>query len=107
LALSLKTPDQILQTLFFPARPTLANWLVTFSQVPLGLYVRNSIMAATFASLITLALTLPSTYAICRLNVASGLLSSLTLSTYVAPPPFSALVGQWFVERERPLNHET
>jgi multiple sugar transport system permease protein len=86
IALSLKTPDQILQTSFFPTKPTLANWLVTFAQVPLTLYVRNSLIVATFASLTTLALALPATYAICRLEVGRGLLHTLALSSYVAPP---------------------
>jgi ABC-type glycerol-3-phosphate transport system permease component len=42
IALSLKTPDQILQTLFFPAKPTLANWLVTFAQCRLRCTYRTA-----------------------------------------------------------------
>jgi multiple sugar transport system permease protein len=104
IALSLKTPDQILQTLFFPAKPTLANWLVTFAQVPLTLYVQNSFIVATFASLITLALTLPATYAICRLEVGCGLLPSLALSSYVAPPVV-ALIPLFFLAKWSGLIH--
>ena len=133
IALSLKTPDQILQTLLFPAKPTLANWLVTFAQVPLTLYVQNSFIVATFASLITLALssyvappvvaliplfflakwsglihTLPGLifcYALLSVPVAlwllTGFMGHSDLSGFGS---FSALVGKWFGERQRPLN---
>jgi multiple sugar transport system permease protein len=104
IALSLKTPDQILQTLFFPAKPTLANWLVTFAQVPLTLYVQNSFIVATLASLITLGLTLPATYAICRLEVGRGLLPSLALGSYVSPPVV-ALIPLFFLAKWSGLIH--
>src|SRR4030081_2752350 len=53
LALSLKTPDQVLEGLFLPTKPTLRNWVNIFQNIPLALYIGNSAVAAISGSRIT------------------------------------------------------
>lgn len=86
ISVSFKTPDQVLTGHFLPQAPTLANWVNTFTVIPLVRFLGNSLLVAVASSLLTLAIAFPATYAMVRLKVGGRFLPTFTLATYVAPP---------------------
>lgn len=90
-ATSFKTPDEVLSGTFFPSSWFAANWPDAFSLVPLATYLRNSVVVAFAAGLLTLVITVPLTYAVERLRMAQEWLPTLVLATYVAPPVVALL----------------
>ena len=103
LALSLKTPDQVLEGLFLPTKPTLRNWVNIFQNIPLALYIGNSAVAAISGSLITLVITIPAVYALSRIKIGR-LLSGLVLGSYIAPP-MVPLIPLFFLAKWSGLIH--
>src|ERR1700730_5753584 len=89
LALSLKTPDQVLEGLFLPTKPTLRNWVNIFQNIPLALYIGNSAVAAV--------------YALSRIKIGR-LLSGLVLGSYIAPP-MVPLIPLFFLAKWSGLIH--
>jgi ABC-type glycerol-3-phosphate transport system permease component len=77
LALSFKTPDQVLEGLFLPTKPTLRNWINIFQNVPLALYIANSAISAISGSLITLVITIPAVYALSRIRIGAFLVATV------------------------------
>lgn len=86
ISVSFKTPDQVLTGHFLPQAPTLANWVSTFTVIPLVRFLANSLLVAVASSLLTLTIAFPATYAMVRLKVGGRFLPAFTLATYVAPP---------------------
>ena len=86
LATSLKPRSEIALGTFWPAQPTTDNWIAAFQTLPLTAFIRNSILAAFFSALLTLALTVPATFAMVRLGVGRKFLPDFTVATYLAPP---------------------
>ncbi|MEY2606151.1 MAG: multiple sugar transport system permease protein [Verrucomicrobiota bacterium] len=103
LALSLKTPDQVLEGLFLPTKPTLRNWINIFQNVPLALYIGNSVVAAISGSLITLVITIPAVYAFSRIKIGR-FLPGLILGSYMAPP-MVPLIPLFFLAKWSGLIH--
>jgi multiple sugar transport system permease protein len=91
LATSFKTPDQVLAGGFFPLRPVLDNWPTAFEKVPLAMFLRNSVVAALAAGLLTLVITVPAVYAVEKLRIAHGWLPNFVLGVYLAPPVVALL----------------
>lgn len=102
LATSFKTPDQVLAGGFFPERPVLDNWSTAFEKVPLAMFLRNSVVAAMFAGLLTLIITVPAVYAVEKLRIARGWLPNFVLGVYLAPPVV-ALLPLFFMLRSAGL----
>jgi multiple sugar transport system permease protein len=78
-------------TLFF--KPTLDNFRTLFSTVPFFHYLGNSIIVASFSTLLGLALALPAAFAISWHRVSWP--ASLTLFTRMAPGTLFVL--PWFI----------
>ncbi|WP_421850414.1 carbohydrate ABC transporter permease [Oricola sp.] len=85
-ATSFKPRSDIALGTFWPTQPTMENWGTAFATVPLTYFIRNSIFAAVFSAMLTLALTVPATYAMVRLGVGRRFLPDFTVATYLAPP---------------------
>lgn len=104
LALSLKTPDQVLEGLFFPTKPTLRNWTTIWQNVPLALYIGDSTIAAISGSLITLVITIPGVYALSRIRIGQRFLPGIVLGSYIAPP-MVPLIPLFFLAKWSGLIH--
>jgi multiple sugar transport system permease protein len=68
---SLKTEAELVRKpiTWWPANPTLANYMQAFTDQPLGLYLLNSVVVATLATVASLAVSACAAYAIARLNL--------------------------------------
>ncbi|WP_331375417.1 carbohydrate ABC transporter permease [Sinorhizobium chiapasense] len=95
-AVSFKTKDDVLSGHFWPTVPTLANWPSAFEAANLAGFIFNSVMVSLSAGLLTIALALPSAYAVLRLKIGGKWLASVTLSSYMAPP-IVALIPLFFL----------
>jgi multiple sugar transport system permease protein len=104
LALSLKTPDQVLEGLFFPTKPTLRNWTAIWQNIPLALYIGDSTIAAIAGSLITLVITIPAVYALARIRIGQHFLPGIVLGSYIAPP-MVPLIPLFFLAKWSGLIH--
>ncbi|WVT76716.1 carbohydrate ABC transporter permease (plasmid) [Sinorhizobium chiapasense] len=96
LAVSLKTKDDVLNGHFWPTAPTLANWPAAFEAANVVGFIVNSVIVSLVAGSLTIALTLPSAYAMLRLKIGGRWLSDVTLSSYMAPP-IVALIPLFFL----------
>lgn len=86
ISVSFKTKDDALSGDFFPTTPILDNWPGAFAATPLATFIANSVITSVFAGLLTIAITLPASYATLRLGVGQKWLPQATLSSYMAPP---------------------
>jgi multiple sugar transport system permease protein len=102
-ALSFKTPDQVLEGLFLPTKPTLRNWINIFQNIPLALYIANSAISAISGSLITLVITIPAVYALSRIRIGA-FLPGIILGSYMAPP-MVPLIPLFFLAKWSGLIH--
>jgi len=86
LSVSFKRKDDVLSGNFLPTDPTLANWPAAFESTSLTIFIFNSVLISVFAGLVTIAITLPASYAMIRLGIGKKALPQVTLASYVAPP---------------------
>ena len=86
LSVSFKRKDDVLSGNFLPTDPTLANWPAAFESTSLTTFIFNSVVISVFAGLVTIAITLPASYAMIRLGIGKKALPQVTLASYVAPP---------------------
>lgn len=91
LATSFKAPDDVMLGRFLPTDPVLSNWPTAFEEVPLALFLRNSLVIAGTSALLTLLIAVPATYGMEKLGFGGKLLPTFTLATYVAPPVVALL----------------
>lgn len=103
-SVSFKTPDDVLSGRFLPTDPTLANWPAAFGATDLGRFIFNSVVASLASALVTMAIAVPATYAMVRLDVGGRVLPTFTLATYMAPPVV-ALIPLFFLLRQIGLLH--
>ena len=99
-----ESPDQVLEGLFFPTKPTLRNWTTIFQNVPLALYIGDSSIAAISGSLITLVITIPAVYALSRIRIGQRFLPGIVLGSYIAPP-MVPLIPLFFLAKWSGLIH--
>ncbi|WP_081159136.1 carbohydrate ABC transporter permease [Ensifer aridi] len=83
---SFKTRDDVLSGHFWPTVPILANWPGAFEAADIARFILNSVTVSVLAALLTIALALPSSYAVLRLKIGGKWLADVTLSSYMAPP---------------------
>ncbi|WP_373414705.1 carbohydrate ABC transporter permease [Ensifer aridi] len=95
-AVSFKTRDDVLSGHFWPTVPTLANWPGAFEAADIARFILNSVTVSVLAALLTIALALPSSYAVLRLKIGGKWLADVTLSSYMAPP-IVALIPLFFL----------
>ncbi|APG93497.1 carbohydrate ABC transporter permease [Sinorhizobium americanum] len=95
-AVSLKTKDDVLSGNFWPTVPTFANWPGAFEAAGIAGFIFNSVAVSALAGLLTIALALPSSYAVLRLKMGGRWLADVTLSSYMAPP-IVALIPLFFL----------
>jgi multiple sugar transport system permease protein len=86
LSVSFKRPDDVLTGQFLPNDPTLANWPGAFEATSLTTFIANSVIVAVLSGVLTIAITLPATYAMIRLGIGKRFLPQATLASYIAPP---------------------
>lgn len=86
LAVSFKTPDEVLTGTLLTSTPTLDNWPAAFARVPLLAFLRNSVLAAASGAAVSLLIAFPAAYAIDRHRTGGTLLPALALGSYMAPP---------------------
>jgi multiple sugar transport system permease protein len=86
LSVSFKRPDDVLTGRFLPSDPTLANWPAAFEATSLTTFIANSVIVAVLSGVLTIAITLPATYAMIRLGIGKRFLPQATLASYIAPP---------------------
>lgn len=98
LSTSFKTPDQAMSGAFFPSEPVIGNWFTAFQKVPLLTFLRNSVVSAALAGLLTLIITVPAVYAVEKLRTARNWLPNFVLGVYLAPP-IVALLPLFFMLR--------
>ncbi|MFC4171407.1 carbohydrate ABC transporter permease [Microvirga sp. GCM10011540] len=91
-----KSPGDVLQGRLLPMEPTLENLPAVLDRSPLLAFMRNSVIASFGSGLITMLITVPATYAMVKLRVATSVLPNFTLSTYLAPPVV-ALIPLFFL----------
>ena len=84
--ISLKPQPEILSGQLLPSRIAWENWPNAFASVNVLLFLRNSVIVAALSAAITMAITVPATYAMVRFRAGGSFLRSLVLSSYVAPP---------------------
>ncbi|MDW8060151.1 MAG: carbohydrate ABC transporter permease [Thermomicrobium sp.] len=89
--LSVTSQGEMLSGRLWPENPYWENWPIAFRTVPLVSFLRNSIVAATLSSLVTVLLSFPLAYAVVRLQVGGGILPTLVLASYAAPPIVAAI----------------
>lgn len=65
---SLKSIEELYSLSFFPKNPWFGNYVEIWSKIPLLYYLRNSLIIASGATLITVVLALPTAYAIVRMR---------------------------------------
>ncbi|WP_306120723.1 MULTISPECIES: carbohydrate ABC transporter permease [unclassified Roseitalea] len=104
LSVSFKTPDDVLSGRFLPTEPTLANWPAAFGATDLDGFILNSVIASLSSAALTMAIAVPATYAMVRLNTGGRFLPTFTLATYMAPPVV-ALIPLFFLLRYAGLLH--
>jgi multiple sugar transport system permease protein len=68
LATSLKTPNDVVDGVYWPARPAIENFVKVFEVAPLATFFLNSIVIATGATLLNLAVSIPAAFALSRLR---------------------------------------
>ena len=93
LATSFKTPDQAMLGAFFPTQPVTENWSTAFQRIALLTFLRNSVVSACAAGLLTLAISVPAVYAVEKLRTARNWLPDVVLGVYLAPPIVALLLG--------------
>ncbi|MBF4561209.1 carbohydrate ABC transporter permease [Agreia pratensis] len=84
--MSVKSPDDILSTRILPTRLAWENWTAAFTEAPIFLYLRNSLIVAGGATLVALAIAIPANYAMSRLGTGGKRMMSVIVSAYIAPP---------------------
>lgn len=85
-AMSFKSPDDILSTRIVPSRLAVENWNAAFENWPVITYLMNSVSTGLVAVLVSLCIAIPANYAIARLQVGGAHALGLIVSAYVAPP---------------------
>lgn len=88
---SLKPNPEILAGQFLPSRFAWENWSDGLAKSHVLLFLRNSLLVASFSALLTMLVAIPATYAMVRFNTGKGKLHTLVLSSYVAPPVVALL----------------
>ncbi|MEJ1088236.1 carbohydrate ABC transporter permease [Microbacterium sp. Mu-80] len=86
LAMSFKSPDDILSTRILPSRLAFENWVQAFNNWPVLTYLRNSVGTGLIAVAVALVISVPANYAIARLRAGGTQVLGLIVSAYVAPP---------------------
>ncbi len=104
ISLSLKPDIQNISypPIFIPRSPTLDNFRNVFSENPFGLYTRNSLVVATSATLLSLALGVPAGYGIAKAR-ASGLAIFVLIARMT--PGLSYLIPWFMLFRKLGLNN--
>ncbi len=84
---SLKTELELTKVpiTWWPASPTVANYLAAFTDQPLLLFLFNSFLVATLSTIATLLVSVLAAYALARLNLR---LRGVILSTIIAVSTF-------------------
>jgi multiple sugar transport system permease protein len=84
---SLKTEAELFRKpiTYWPSDPTITNYINAFTTQPLLTYVKNSLIVATFATLLSLVISSFAAYAIARLNLRHR---QLILSIIIASSMF-------------------
>lgn len=85
-AMSFKSPDDILSTRILPTRLAVENWVSAFQNWPILTYLRNSLGTGLVAVAVSLLISVPANYAIARLRVGGERVLGFIVSAYVAPP---------------------
>jgi multiple sugar transport system permease protein len=84
---SLKTETELFRKpiTYWPQDPTVINYIKAFTEQPLLTYVKNSLIVATFATILSLIVSSFAAYAIARLNLRN---KQLILSLIIASSMF-------------------
>ncbi|MFZ4510239.1 MAG: carbohydrate ABC transporter permease [Candidatus Nanopelagicales bacterium] len=103
LSMSLMSRTEVISGSYLPTTPQWENWqAVVEAGIPTN--IRNSLVVALAAALITLALATPAAWAIARRGVGGRLLSSTLLAPWLLPP-IVALVPIFLLLRVAGLNN--
>ncbi len=89
--LSITSQGEVLSGRILPERPVFENWRIAFETVPLLRFLRNSLLAASLSSVLTLALSFPLAYAVVRLRIGGRAIPTVVLASYTAPPIVAAI----------------
>ena len=88
---SVKPQPEMLSGRLLPSRFAWENWSGAYAAAPVLLYLRNSVVVAVLSAGLTMLLAVPATYAMVRHGTGGKALSTLLLSTYMAPPVVAVL----------------
>ncbi|WP_448577033.1 carbohydrate ABC transporter permease [Thermomicrobium sp.] len=89
--LSITSQGEVLSGRIVPERPVIENWRIAFETVPLLRFLRNSLVAASLSSVLTLAISFPLAYAVVRLRTGGRVIPTVVLASYTAPPVVAAM----------------
>jgi multiple sugar transport system permease protein len=103
-SVSFKTKDDSLSGDFFPTTPILDNWPNAFQSAAMATFIGNSVLTSALSGILTIAITLPASYAMLRLGIGRRWLPQATLSSYLAPPIVAMVPLFYFLKHTGLLN---